>query len=324
LISRDVINPVASECSHYGQLFSTYWGQSTLGQSLGPGYIGLEFALDGASPHHAWVGATVLDGLIRIGGYAYEATPGAPIVAGDTGSAPPAYPLDAALSQTVFPPEGGPVTLTVTVTNPTAEAATLDLWAVIRRNAGVNGPVVRHLGTGTVAAGATETRALALEVPAWAPGGTYEVKVHVGRSFPGVADTEVFAITKEGALGAAGESTANLFAGEPLEGDLFAGSTVVPSSSVAVPPRTHALSAPRPNPSSGRTELTIEVADAQHVRVEVLDALGRRVATLHDGVLAAGITHRLAFDGSSLPAGVYAVRAVGERFADVRTATLAH
>jgi hypothetical protein len=137
-----------------------------------------------------------------------------------------------------------------------------------------------------------------------------------------VADTEVFTITKEGALGAAGESTADLFAGEPVEGDLFAGSTVAPSSSVAVSPRTHALSAPRPNPSSGRTELTLEVVDAQHVRVEVLDALSRRVATLHDGVLSAGVGHRLVLDGSVLPAGVYAVRAVGEHFTDVRTVTL--
>ena len=32
--------------------------------------------------------------------------------------------------------------------------------------------------------------------------------------------------------------------------------------------------------------------------------------------------HRLVFEGADLPAGVYAVRAVGETFSDVRTLTL--
>jgi hypothetical protein len=64
------------------------------------------------------------------------------------------------------------------------------------------------------------------------------------------------------------------------------------------------------------------VAEAQTVRVEVLDALGRRVALLHDGPLAAGAAHRLAFEGSGLPSGVYVVRVVGEGFGDARVLTL--
>jgi hypothetical protein len=42
--------------------------------------------------------------------------------------------------------------------------------------------------------------------------------------------------------------------------------------------------------------------------VEVFDALGRRVAILHDGPLAAG-AHTLELDAASLPPGHYIVRA---------------
>ena len=68
--------------------------------------------------------------------------------------------------------------------------------------------------------------------------------------------------------------------------------------------------------------VTLSVAEAQAVTVAVYDALGRRVALLHEGPLAPGQEHRLTFDGSGLPAGVYVVRAVGETFSDTRVLTL--
>ena len=64
-----------------------------------------------------------------------------------------------------------------------------------------------------------------------------------------------------------------------------------------------------PNPAAGAARVRLSLGRAQHARVEVYDALGRRIAVLHDGPLAAG-THPLALDGSRLPAGVYVVRAV--------------
>ena len=85
---------------------------------------------------------------------------------------------------------------------------------------------------------------------------------------------------------------------------------------------THALSALAPNPFSGVARFTLAVREAQAVRVEAFDALGRRVAVLHDGPLDAGDAHALAFDGAGLPAGLYVVRAVGERFHATRTVTL--
>lgn len=83
-----------------------------------------------------------------------------------------------------------------------------------------------------------------------------------------------------------------------------------------------------PNPTAGLALVRVSVAEpAQTATVAVYDALGRRVSVLHDGALAAG-SHRLAFDASSLPAGVYVVHirvatAEGGTWTDVRRVTVA-
>jgi len=63
-----------------------------------------------------------------------------------------------------------------------------------------------------------------------------------------------------------------------------------------------------PNPASGAATVTVSLTVPEAVEVVVFDALGREVARLHDGPLAAG-GHTLAFDASGLPSGVYLVRA---------------
>ena len=81
------------------------------------------------------------------------------------------------------------------------------------------------------------------------------------------------------------------------------------------------LSTAYPNPFRGTAAFTLEVAEAQRVAVEVFDVLGRRVATLHDGLLAAGAAHRFALDGRDLPSGVYVVRATGDAFSATQSVT---
>jgi choice-of-anchor B domain-containing protein len=67
-----------------------------------------------------------------------------------------------------------------------------------------------------------------------------------------------------------------------------------------------------PNPFAGRATIALTLPTHQHVRVEVFDALGRRVALLYDGLADASSAATLTFDAGSLPAGVYFVRATGE------------
>jgi hypothetical protein len=82
-----------------------------------------------------------------------------------------------------------------------------------------------------------------------------------------------------------------------------------------------ALSAPRPNPTTGTAALTLTLDRAQRVRAVVLDALGREVAVLHEGE-AAGVV-ALSVDGRRLAPGVYVVRVAGASETLVRRVTVA-
>ncbi|MEM7786430.1 MAG: S8 family peptidase [Bacteroidota bacterium] len=73
-----------------------------------------------------------------------------------------------------------------------------------------------------------------------------------------------------------------------------------------------------PNPASEAT-ISLALPEATSVRVEVLDALGRRVTVLHDGPLAAG-PHRLGVP--RLGAGAYTVRVVTEAGVATRRLTV--
>ena len=69
-----------------------------------------------------------------------------------------------------------------------------------------------------------------------------------------------------------------------------------------------------PNPFASQTIIRLATSVEQEVRIEVFDVLGRRVALVHDGVVSATSAQEIPFDGSSLPGGVYVVRASGEAF----------
>src|SRR5690606_32444976 len=63
-----------------------------------------------------------------------------------------------------------------------------------------------------------------------------------------------------------------------------------------------------PNPARSSAHVTLTVPEASETQVTVYDMLGRKVALLHDGPLAAG-EHSWRFEGRGLPAGGYLVRA---------------
>ncbi len=64
-----------------------------------------------------------------------------------------------------------------------------------------------------------------------------------------------------------------------------------------------------PNPTAAAATLAYALAEPADVRLEVYDALGRRVAVLADGPHEAG-SHRAPFDGAGLAGGVYHWRLV--------------
>jgi len=82
------------------------------------------------------------------------------------------------------------------------------------------------------------------------------------------------------------------------------------ASETVVVPEAFALQPGYPNPFNPRTTLLLAVDRSGPVRLAVFDALGRQVAVLQEGWLAAG-RHPFIFEAGALPGGVYLVRAVG-------------
>lgn len=84
-------------------------------------------------------------------------------------------------------------------------------------------------------------------------------------------------------------------------------SRAVPNATARETPGAGFAVAPAfPNPFATETTLAVTLARAGLLRVEVFDLLGRRRATLAEGLRAPG-THRLTFDAGALPAGIYLV-----------------
>lgn len=72
-------------------------------------------------------------------------------------------------------------------------------------------------------------------------------------------------------------------------------------------PGEFALRPAFPNPFQGETTLTFDLAEALDVRLEVFDALGRRVALVTEGPHPAG-THSVTFRAEGLAPGLYVAR----------------
>lgn len=72
------------------------------------------------------------------------------------------------------------------------------------------------------------------------------------------------------------------------------------------------LSTPRPNPFSSQARLELTVDTATDLTVAVFDALGRRVAVLHEGTVRPG-AYSLRVQAGDLPSGLYLVRAADGR-----------
>lgn len=71
-----------------------------------------------------------------------------------------------------------------------------------------------------------------------------------------------------------------------------------------------------PNPFKGSSTIHIRTNSTGHVSVEVVDLVGRRVATVFDGLLRAGSDHHFTLSLDGHPSGLYIWRVVGESKVD--------
>jgi Secretion system C-terminal sorting domain len=72
-------------------------------------------------------------------------------------------------------------------------------------------------------------------------------------------------------------------------------------------PNSWRIEKPYPNPFNPSTMLTVKMADAAELNVEVFNILGQRVATLADGRYLKGV-HRFQFNANGLTSGIYFIR----------------
>ncbi|OGC92419.1 MAG: hypothetical protein A2W25_17105 [candidate division Zixibacteria bacterium RBG_16_53_22] len=76
-----------------------------------------------------------------------------------------------------------------------------------------------------------------------------------------------------------------------------------------------------PNPFNARTTVGYAIPEAGHVRLDLFDVSGRKVATLVDEDMAAG-SHRVAWDARGMPSGVYMARLVAGKDTETRKMVL--
>jgi hypothetical protein len=77
-----------------------------------------------------------------------------------------------------------------------------------------------------------------------------------------------------------------------------------PKSDIRMAPVSFTMDQNYPNPFNPSTTIRYTAAETSHVRLVVIDALGRQVAELENGRVDQGM-HEVQFDGSQLSSGTY-------------------
>jgi photosystem II stability/assembly factor-like uncharacterized protein len=210
----------------------------------------------------------------------------------------------------VIGPSGGSFQYRVTLTNTTALPLVVEGSTIVTGSYFSMYPAFGPV-TATLPAGATVTKVLTQRVPASTPAGTYTYAVNAAFSGGAVVATDAFLVVKQ-----PGAATVDSAAGS-AEGWSVSGWE---DTSAVVPPEALRLSV-SPNPALGEAVVTLSLSEPAEATVGVYDVLGRRVALLHEGALAAG-PHTFRFDGARLPAGPYVIRAAAGSSVVTRRLTL--
>lgn len=211
------------------------------------------------------------------------------------GTSPVTVTLTPAVDPVIIPPEGGTFDFTLTATNTTATAQTVDLSILIGTpGGGTIGPVLQR--TVTLAPEGALVRGARQKIPGGAPAGTYTYTLYAVAAGD-TLDSDGFSFTKSAV--APGARVGVWPAAEVADAAVLAGAATVPAAFDLAPVY--------PNPFNPSTTIRYTLAAGGAVRLAVYDVLGREVAVLADGRQAAG-PHAVQWAAGALPGGVYFVR----------------
>ena len=190
---------------------------------------------------------------------------------------------------------GGILSYAATLDNATTSTQTFDFWITVDVPGGLTitqGPVSRVMPPGAM------TITPDLRVPGSAPAGEYLITAHVG-NFPVAEQSDGFSFTKLAASKGPGA--------DPATWDTDLEAFFAPTGGTNESPEAFALMENYPNPFNPSTTITFTTAETGPVRLSVYDLLGRRVTTLVEGVLPAGM-HQARWEAGGMAGGVYLYR----------------
>jgi hypothetical protein len=198
-----------------------------------------------------------------------------------------------------IPSNGGSFDFDISVIRTVGPQAPYVVWARLKNpDSTYSSPTLGPVTINT-SVGVTVTRQRTQTVPeTWAEGlYTYVAYVNPTFTYP-VVDSSSFTFTKS-----AGADAAPFVSDAECFGELFSGEI---GGTRCVVSEFHLIGA-YPNPFNPTTAVRYQMPDARDVSLKIYDTAGRLVATLVNGMQAAG-THQATFDGSNLSSGIYLSR----------------
>jgi hypothetical protein len=204
-------------------------------------------------------------------------------------------------------PQGGTFGYTGTVTNNTEDPQTTDIWVMAAGPLeGVHGPFKEFYDL-PLNPGQSRTAHFNQRVRNLAPLGFYNYIAYCGDYPSVVVDSSYFEI--EVVSGPTAGSGGWALIGSFLEGH------------VADLPSEFALSGNYPNPFNAGTVISYQIPFDAHVKVEVYNISGQKLATLLDDQEQAGY-RSVVWDASDVSSGIYFYKLTAGDFSEIKTMTL--